>query len=209
MPHEGERLWKAKPAGRMSWRWLNIDRTTLVKLVLLASLGVVLLVAGQLMKSSASVKDPSKIASGTPSATEIPVQIGATSYREALEQQLAATLSQVRGAGQVLVQLSLEGGNKFTYATNQQEEVRSTEEKASAGTVRVSEDKRVEVQLVMAREGSSEHPVLVDENLPTVRGVLVVAEGAANPLTKEELSQAVQVLLGLPAHKVKVLERED
>ncbi|HHT70076.1 MAG: hypothetical protein WAO22_04210 [bacterium] len=200
---------KTKPRKHMSWQWLKIDRYTLVKLGLLAGLGLILLIAGQLVKGPAQDRPSSSPSPGSTVASASK-QIGSVSYQETLELQLANTLSQVRGAGQVLVHLSLEGGNRVTYATNRQEEVRSTEEKAPAGsTVRVSEEKRTEAQLVMAREGNAEYPVVVDEFLPTVRGVLVIAEGAKNPFIKEELSQAVQVVLGLPAHKVKVLERVD
>ncbi|NMA54649.1 MAG: hypothetical protein GX952_01795 [Firmicutes bacterium] len=182
---------------------LKMDRYTLVKLGLLAGLGIILLVVGQMGKRSPTANPiPDFGAAGSPKP------VGAVSYQEALEQQLAHSLSQVSGAGQVLVQLSLEGGNRVTYATNKQEEIRSTEEKATAdGAVRASEERRSETQLVMAREGSTEYPIVVDEFMPVVRGVLVVAEGAKNPFIKEELSQAVQVLLALPAHKVKVLER--
>ncbi|NLG86165.1 MAG: hypothetical protein GX489_02995 [Firmicutes bacterium] len=208
MFEENKELYKGKPSGRANWRWLNIDRQTLVKLGLLACLGIVLIVVGQLVKSPAPAKYPSDLAPITTAVVDTPVLEGPFSYQQLLEQQLATTLSQIQGAGQVVVQLSLEGGNRVSYATNQQEEVRTTEEKASAETVRVSEEKRSEIQLVMAREGGSERPIVVDENLPTVRGIVVIAQGAADPTTKEELSQAVQVLLGLPAHKVKVLERE-
>ncbi|MGI6129926.1 MAG: hypothetical protein ACOYEO_07540 [bacterium] len=205
---EGRGLDKRKARGKNSWRWLNVDRQTLIKLGLLACLGVVLIVAGQLAKGTASVKTPENISPIDMSTAPAPIPEQTTSYQQLLEQQLAATLSQIQGVGQVLVQLSLEGGSQHSYATNSQEEVRIVEETAPSGTLRVSEEKRIDAQLVMAREGSSERPVVVDEKFPSVRGVLIVAKGAADPTTKEELSQAVQVLLGLPAHKVKVMERE-
>ncbi|HKM40012.1 MAG TPA: hypothetical protein VJ036_07080 [bacterium] len=199
---------RAKPEPQMGWRWLKMDRHTLVKLGLLAGLGIILLVVGRLGKiQSSDITSPATPPSS--SATANFDQAGLLSYQGIMEQQIENTLSQVSGAGQVLVQLSLEGGNRITLATNRQEEIRNTEEKEPAGSViRANEEKRTEAQLVMARQGSVEHPVVVDEFLPQVRGVLVVAEGAKTPHVKEELSQAMQVLLALPAHKVKVLERE-
>lgn len=209
MPEKGLRLEEAKRKKYASCQWLNIDRHTLVKLGMLAGLGIVLLVAGQLVKSPETVKAPSGSPPSAIAVQSAHEQTRVVSYKETLEQQLAITLSHIKGAGQVLVQVSLEGGNRFTYATNRKEEGRNTEEKAPTGTVHLSEEKRVEAQVVMAREGNAEQPIVVEEVLPTVRGVLVIAEGAKDPYTKEDLSQSVQVLLGLPAHKVKVLERED
>lgn len=209
IPEKDARLPKTKSTRRVSWHWLNMDRYTLVKLGLLAILGIILLVVGQLAKSPASSVEAPSVPALTPKVAASVRNMPSQSYQEELEQRLATTLSQIRGAGQVLVQLSLEGGNRVVYATNQQEELRHIEEQAPAGTVRVNEEKRTEAQLVMARDGNTELPIVVDETLPTIQGVLVIADGASSPLIKEELSHAVQVLLGLPAHKVKVLEGED
>ncbi|MDK2855771.1 MAG: stage sporulation protein [Bacillota bacterium] len=189
-------------------KWVNIDRNTMIKLGLLAGLGVLLLVVGNLMKPSPNGKAPAEGGrEAHPTGTAVPVT--GNSYQMNLEAQLANTLAQIKGAGEVVVQVSLEGGSSISYATNSQQEVRTSEEKDPTGSTRTSQETRSEAQVVMAREGGSERPVVAGETLPVVRGVLVVATGARDPSTKERLAQAVQVLLGLPAHKVMVLEREE
>lgn len=189
-------------------KWVNIDRITLIKLGFLAGLGILLLMVGNLIKLSPAEKGPADIGREVhPSGTAVPV-VG-NNYQMALETQLASTLAQIKGAGEVVVQVSLEGGSSISYATNSQQEVRTSEEKDPTGVTRTSQETRNEAQVVMAREGGSERPVIAGETLPVVRGVLVVATGAQDPSIKERLAQAVQVLLGLPAHKVMVLEREE
>ena len=41
---------------------------------------------------------------------------------------------------------------------------------------------------------------------PSVEGVVVVAEGAGNGEVNKNLSEAVQILFGVEAHRVKVLK---
>lgn len=200
--------WDWPAAWGKNMKWVNIDRSTLIKLGLLAGLGVLLLVMGHLVKPSPAEKAPAEGGrEAHPAGTAVPVT--GSSYQADLEAQLAATLAQIKGAGEVVVQVSLEGGSSISYATNSQQEVRTSEEKDPTGITRTSQETRNEAQVVMAREGGSERPVVAGETLPAVRGVLVVASGARDPTTKERLAQAVQVLLGLPAHKVMVLEREE
>jgi stage III sporulation protein AG len=47
--------------------------------------------------------------------------------------------------------------------------------------------------------------VIVRVDLPPLAGVVVVASGANDSRVKALLSQAVQVLYGVPAHRVIVL----
>jgi len=52
-----------------------------------------------------------------------------------------------------------------------------------------------------------EKPVIVQEQLPRVRGVVIVAGGVVSPLVESRIVQAVQALLDIPAHKITVLPR--
>ena len=54
-------------------------------------------------------------------------------------------------------------------------------------------------------------PVVIMEERPKAVGVIVVAEGADNLAVREQVANAIQVLLDIPAHKVTVLpmEKED
>jgi stage III sporulation protein AG len=49
--------------------------------------------------------------------------------------------------------------------------------------------------------------LMVEQKYPEVLGILVVADGAANPVIKEELTEATVTLLNLSPDKVRVLPR--
>ncbi len=44
------------------------------------------------------------------------------------------------------------------------------------------------------------------ENMPEIEGVVVVAQGGGEPTVVSEITSAIEALLGVPAHKIKVLK---
>jgi len=122
----------------------------------------------------------------------------------ALEKDLSRALSQISGVGAVQVKLTLKSEGIKVYATNERVETRQTQEKDQSGTTRNITEQSTDRQLVL----SNNSPVLEERRTPEVVGVLVIAEGAADPAVEESLSQAVTGLLGIPASRVTVLPME-
>ncbi len=125
----------------------------------------------------------------------------------ALENRLERILSQIDGAGRVAVSVTFKASPEFEYAVDVSTTERSITETDQSGGSRVTLDTTETGQLVLTRISSSagEQPVVIREIKPEVQGVLVVAEGASNPLVKVELTRAVQTLLGLSANQVNVV----
>ena len=48
---------------------------------------------------------------------------------------------------------------------------------------------------------------LQDELTPEVAGIVISADGGGNASVRAEISEAMEALFGLPAHKIKVLKR--
>ena len=51
----------------------------------------------------------------------------------------------------------------------------------------------------------ADRPVMVREAKPTIKGVLVIAAGAADSAVKANLTRAVEAGLGIPTYKITVL----
>ena len=51
-------------------------------------------------------------------------------------------------------------------------------------------------------------PYVIEETMPVVRGVLVVAQGADDPQVVAEIKEAAMALFHLEAHKIKVMKRK-
>ena len=111
---------------------------------------------------------------------------------EALEEKLADTLSEIDGAGQVRVMLTVESGMKRVFAQDGSLEQDGTAIQRETQTVVVS-----------AGSGTQE-TVLVQQVYPTFQGALVVADGGGDPAVRLKLTEAVAALTGLGADKISI-----
>lgn len=119
-------------------------------------------------------------------------------YRAEMERELAALLSQVDGAGQVKVMLTLKTGPSAQYQTDRSVSVSREGEKESQSS---------EERTVMIGRGSAyDEPAVVSTAYPVFQGALIVAEGGADPSVRYQLSAATAALLGLGADQITVVK---
>jgi len=127
----------------------------------------------------------------------------ADTQEEQLEAKLATILSAVKGAGQVAVAVRFSESESTEYLQDSDSTSTTTQE-VTTDSNSVSKETSDSEQLASAND----EPVEVKKVMPQIAGVLVVAEGADNALICEQLSQAVQQLLGISANQVVVLPAE-
>jgi stage III sporulation protein AG len=134
----------------------------------------------------------------------------AGSEEEVLERRLESALQPIVGIGQVKVAISLDSGTRYEYATNLNTNQREVTERDDRGGVRSTVEKIQDQELVLMpnSQQSSSQLLLVQEIRPSIKGVLVVAEGAEDARVREELTRTVQIALDVPAHKIKVMPGE-
>lgn len=127
-------------------------------------------------------------------------------YAAYLEGKLKKMLESVQGVGEVEVMITLESSEERIVEKDMTAERSQTEEQDSAGGTRTVSSSNTGYQTVY-QEGSQGSPFVVKTITPKVEGVLVVAEGARKGNMTGEITQVVQALFGVEAHKVKVLEK--
>lgn len=127
-------------------------------------------------------------------------------YAAYLEVKLKKMLESVQGVGEVEVMITLESSEERIVEKDMTAERSQTEEQDSAGGTRTVSSSNTGYQTVY-QEGSQGSPFVVKTITPKVEGVLVVAEGAGKGNMTGEITQVVQALFGVEAHKVKVLEK--
>ncbi|MGM9607761.1 MAG: stage III sporulation protein AG [Oscillospiraceae bacterium] len=111
---------------------------------------------------------------------------------EALEEKLEKTLSEIDGAGQVQVMLTVQSGMKRVLAQDG-----SLEQDGSSV--------QRETQTVVISTGSGvQETVLVQQIYPQFQGALVVANGGGDPAVRLKLTEAVAALTGLGADKISI-----
>lgn len=122
-----------------------------------------------------------------------------------LEERLSAILSRIKGAGQVEVSVTLASGEEMEYAVNASTTLRVTEEQDEGGVRNTTEETRTD-NLVLADGNSA--PLAVKSYPAEVQGVLVVAEGGDDPAVCRAISEALQNLLDVGAHKIVICPAE-
>lgn len=122
-------------------------------------------------------------------------------YSTVLEKKLEEILSQLKGVGKVNVMITLEETTEIVPAFNTTKNNETTKETDSQGGTREIVREDMTIQVVTGDEGS---PIVLKEIKPTIKGVIVIAEGAEDLSVKEMLYEAVKTVLGIPGNRVEV-----
>jgi stage III sporulation protein AG len=205
------------------WSLGKINLRVNSKMLILALVGVTLILIGNRMerrpvqmKSNDSLGE-SNVLSISESEDEASSPSSAAGYslayyEDLLSKDLELILSQVEGAGKVLVKVSLKSGPEKELARDRTQSARKTDERDERGGARSvienTEDVRVVMRSSLGSQASGSLPMAVREVRPEIAGVVVVAEGASDSSVKNLLGQAVRTLLDIPVHKVIVLPRK-
>lgn len=130
---------------------------------------------------------------------------GKESYEEELEGRIRTILSGVDGVGEVDVMVVLKSSAEQVLHVDQNSSSVVTEEGKGGEMPRSSRQQTSESTTVLA--GQAQAPVVEKELMPELSGIVISADGGGSALVRAEISEAMEALFGLPAHKIKVLKR--
>lgn len=159
----------------------------IIVLVIICIIGIILFLK---MTSTKSTSSKSTTVSSSSYKTTL-------EYSEILENKLENLLSQIKGAGNVKVMISLEGSPELVYAMDSNEKV-SNNQNGSTTTSASS-------PILIENKGSSS-PLILTEKLPKVKGVIVVSTGASDISIKLDILNSVSTLLDISIDKINVLK---
>lgn len=177
-------------------------------LVIALLFGVLLLVIAMPVQDKTTGKTDSYPSDGTGNAGESQAAaVEEPAYERQLEVRLENFLRQVDGVGQVQVLIRLKDAGeqvvekdvptRSTSQTNAQEGTQETESTTEEATV-----------FEETKDGRQIHYV-VREYAPGISGVVVAAAGADDPRVEQDILEAVQALLQIEVHKIKVLKLKE
>lgn len=131
-------------------------------------------------------------------------------YEEYLEKRTEETLRHVEGVGEVEVMITLRSTGQKIVEKDQQSSSQSTEETDSTGGTRSTEESSSDKTSVYEQgTDGSRIPYVTKEISPEVEGVVVIADGGDNAVVVRNITEAVQALFGVEAHKIKIMKRAD
>ena len=181
----------------MNWSEMNQkQKQNLIRLALLALLGVVLVVAGGGENDEKRMEE-----SGQISLTQ-PVEVQSENMVRQMEQHLEQTLMKIKDAGQVTVQITVHTMGRKEYACDTQITERQTTEKNGES---VQETRETQEQRSVVQQAGQQGALLIEETMPEISGVLIVASGAEQAVVKEQILQAASTVLQVSVDRIAVL----
>lgn len=206
MPEKLKRILQNK-----NWRsWKKSDW------LLLALAGILLLVialpvesgdgtAEKAYNTAQGEKETSGDSGGTASGSQTSEE-GEQEYVQYLEKKLENILMQMDGVGRVDVMITVSDGGEQIVEKDKKTTSSSTGERDSGGGERSVTEQAGEDSTVYVETADEKYPYVQKETLPTVAGVVVVAEGGGNPAAVSEISESVQALLKVEPHRIRVVK---
>ena len=130
---------------------------------------------------------------------------GPQAKEETLEARLEDILSTVRGAGRVRVLVTYATAGERVTATVSTRDASSSETSGGTTATRTEQSREMRQPATVSTEGG-QSPIILVEREPEIRGVIVVAEGAADPTVRLSLQRAVQAVTGVALSCIEVFE---
>ncbi len=126
---------------------------------------------------------------------------------ERLEQRLEEILSSMQGVGRVKVMVTLASSGEKVVEKDIPLERNNIVENDSAGGNRNTNEMYSQEETVYSTNSEGDKiPYVIKENSAVVEGVSVVAEGGDQALVQKNISEVIQALFGIEAHKIKVVK---
>lgn len=128
-------------------------------------------------------------------------------YVEQLEARLSETLSYMDGVGEVRVMITLQDeGTQVIEKDVPVSRSTTTETDSEGGSRNINEYESAESTIYATDRSGTKIPYVISRTKPEIEGVIVVAQGGGDARIAANITEAIQALFGLEAHKIKVVK---
>ena len=141
------------------------------------------------------------------SAASVQMDGGEPEYAGQLEERLQELLSAMDGVGEVKVMITLRSFGQQVVEKDVPSEAEQTEETDSAGGTRqISSERKEESTVYITDADGSRTPYVSETIRPRVEGVTVVAQGGGDARIQKNITEVIEALFDIEAHKIKVVK---
>ena len=189
-----------------SWK----KKLTKENMAILALLGILLMVIALPVKKTENAGDETGLSdtgSDTMKTSETEKDDGDGSYTQEVENRLEALLSSMDGVGEVKVMVTLSSSVEQVVEKDVPYSMDTTKETDSAGGSRdVVNSKQEETTVYVTDQAGNKTPYISKTLEPAIEGVTVVAQGGGNAVVQKNITDVIQAVFGVEAHKIKVVK---
>ena len=120
-----------------------------------------------------------------------------------LEQRLTEIVSHIDGAGRTTVMVTMDSTGEVVYAkdTSVRADASTTQE---SGKLSESSSSSADSSHIIIDGKDGDEPLVEKQIEPKVRGVIVLCEGADNPIVENRVTEAVKTALGISSSRICV-----
>ena len=189
-----------------SWK----KKLTKENMAILALLGILLMVIALPVKKTENTRDETGLSdtgSDTMKTSETEKDDGDGSYTQEVENRLEALLSSMDGVGEVKVMVTLSSSVEQVVEKDVPYSMDTTKETDSAGGSRdVVNSKQEETTVYVTDQAGNKTPYISKTLEPAIEGVTGGAQGGGNAVVQKNITDVIQALFGVEAHKIKVVK---
>lgn len=185
-------------------------KLTKENMAIMALLGILLMVIAIPVKKTETQKDQTaapenkSTASGTQETEE---EGNPGSYAGELEERLESLLASMEGVGNVKVMVTLDSSREQVVEKDIPSTMDTTKETDSTGGSRdVINSRQEETTVYVTDSAGNKTPYVSKIREPSIEGVTVVAQGGGNAVIQKNITEVIQALFGIEAHKIKVVK---
>lgn len=185
-------------------------KLTKENMAILALLGILLMVIALPVKKTDNADEEtglSDMGSSTVKISETEEIGNDGSYAQQVEDRLESLLSSMDGVGSVKVMVTLSSSTEQVVEKDIPSSMDTTKETDSTGGSRdVVNSKQEETTVYVTDQAGNKTPYISKTLEPAIEGVTVVAQGGGNAIIQKNITEVIQALFGVEAHKIKVVK---
>lgn len=185
----------------------NIGKLKKDQLLILLLAGILLLVIAVPTGKKGKEDDGGKVSASYISDASSD-SVSESDYVAYLENHLEQTLSQMEGAGDVEVMITLAASSEKIVEKDREDESEDLTESDSTGGTRSTQNMTRKETTVYNNDGNDRQtPYISKEITPKVEGVVVLASGGDRAVVVRNITEAVQALFGIDTHKIRIIKK--
>ena len=180
-------------------------------LIIIVLAGVLLMIIAWPVKKETKINNTSNINKVTESenlSDKENTELVEEEYVDRMEKKVEEILCNMEGAGQVKVVITIRSSTEKVVEKDLPVNRSNTTEEDAEGGKRTVNNVDAQENTVYSQTGNDSQPYVIKTVSPQVEGVLVLAEGAGSGEVSKNISDAIQVLFGIEAHRIKVIKLE-
>lgn len=124
-----------------------------------------------------------------------------------LERRLAGIVQEIAGVGRSKVMVTFKSGVEYVYAKDEKRTIDRLEGSHPSSGNSLQQKDNTETNYILVDGGGGKKQALVEKQLePVVKGVVVLCEGADDPVVERRVTEAVSTALGISTSHICVIK---